>query len=79
MFALKPLQSLACMVLTEYGKCIDRIIIHEQLFALPRTEKNDANRHERWNRWNHWAAGIGSGAVNRNRTCVHEQTPSPLE
>jgi len=79
MFALEPLQSLASMVLLKYGKCIDSIIIHEQLFENHEQRKNAANRCEHWNRWNHWAAGIGSGAVNRNRTCVHEQAPFPLE
>jgi len=39
MFALEPLQLLAYRVLTENGKCIDSIIIHEQLFTLTRTTK----------------------------------------
>ena len=40
MFVLEPLRLLVYRVLTENGKCIDSIIIHEQLFKLPRTEKN---------------------------------------
>lgn len=47
MFALNPLQSLAYRVLTETGKCIDSIIIHEQLFENHEQRKNAANRCER--------------------------------